>query len=163
KVLLDVSTFPNTNVTYAVGFSAVNYGFVQGGFAGYFIDSYNPSGGGNYYQFTSGPASQTALRHQTYTWDLGGEFVGNGVPLWDHITNYMIFHCNVNSGTLAVNSDSYYDHFRVINENTQQRSTWNGAGGASADWTNAGSWVNGVPNAVGAPAIFYGNNPNVAS
>jgi hypothetical protein len=163
KFLLDISTPPNPNIVYSVGFSAVNYGFVQGGFPGYFIDSYNPSGGGNYQQFTAGPASQTELRHETYVWDLGGEFRGNGVPLWDHIGAYMIYHVNVNSGTAVEDSISYYDHFRVINEDDQVRATWNGPANGSANWTDAGSWQHGVPNAVGAPAIFYGNNPNTAN
>jgi hypothetical protein len=162
KIMVDISTPPNPNIVYSVGFSAVNYGF-SSTFPGYFIDSYNPSGGGNYTQFTSGPATQTELRHQTYVWDLAGEFRANGVPLWDHIGAYMIYHINVNSGTLATDSISYYDHFRVINEDNVVRSTWNGPANGSANWTDGGSWQNGVPNAVGAPAIFYGNNPNTAN
>ena len=150
KILIDMTTQPNPQVDYSVGFSAVNYG----GTNGFFIDSYNTSSGARNYQFTSGPASQTAVRTQTYTWDLGGEFIGNGAPLWTGLTNYLIYHLNVNSGNLAVDSTQFWDNFRVVNENIQTRPTWNKV--TTADWTSGANWNNGVPNAVGAAAIFYG-------
>jgi len=150
KILIDMTTLPNPQVDYSVGFSAVNYG----GSNGFFIDSYNTASGARNYQFTSGPASQTAVRTQTYTWDLGGEFTANGAPLWTGITNYLIYHLNVNSGNLAVDSTQFWDNFRVVNENIQTRPTWKTV--ATADWTNGANWNNGVPNGVGAPAIFYG-------
>jgi hypothetical protein len=155
KMLLDITT-PGGDTTlpgYEVGFGALNYGFSSDPpFAGYFLDSYNPSGGGNYYQFASGPASQTAYTTQTYTWDFGKEFSSNGVPLWDHLSGYVLIHFNTNSPGGQV-ADYYYDNFRVVNEDPN-RSTWAAAG--TGNWTDAGSWAHGVPNAVGAPAIFYG-------
>ena len=162
KIMMDITTPIDPNVAYSVGFGAVNYGFVQNQFPGYFIDSYNPSGGGDYYQFTW-PGATAPFRTSTYTWDLGGEFVGNGVPLWDHIGAYMIYHFNVNSGTLAVDSHSYWDNFRVVDENILTRPKWNGAAGSTVNWSSGSSWLHGVPNAVGAPAIFLANNPNTGT
>src|SRR5262249_42750639 len=47
-----------------------------------------------------------------------------------------------------------WDNLRVVNENIQTRSTWKTI--ATGDWSSASNWNNGVPNGVGAPAIFYG-------
>jgi len=159
KLLMDITT-PPVQRDYQVGFGAANYGF-SASFPGYFIDSYNPSGGGNYYQHASNPASQTGYRTQTYTWDLGGEFRGNGLPMWDHIGGYVILHFNINSGPAGADADYYYDNLRVVNEDITTRSTWQG--GTAASWTDAASWAHGVPNAVGAPAIFYSTGQNTVT
>ena len=151
KWLMDVSTpggpgMPNGLPQYQVGFGAINYG-------GGFIDSYNTSSGGNNYQFASGPASQTALTTQTYVWDFGGQMRAVTGSLWPGLTDYVKLHFNSNSPA-AQPADYYYDNVRVVNEDTTTRPTWNTI--ADGAWTNAANWNNGVPNGVGAAAIFYG-------
>ncbi|HWP39335.1 MAG TPA: hypothetical protein VNL70_00320, partial [Tepidisphaeraceae bacterium] len=156
KLLMDISTpGGNPNLpTYSVGFGAINYAFGSPQFPnGLFLDSYNISGGGNFYQFASGPASQTELTTQTYVWDFGREMTANGVPLWAGLNGYVILHFNSNSPA-GVPADYYYDHLRVVNVDYTTRPTWQGAG--SGSWTDAARWANGVPNAVGAAVIFYG-------
>ncbi|CAN5504343.1 hypothetical protein BH09PLA1_BH09PLA1_11410 [soil metagenome] len=150
KILMDMSTPMNAGVDYSVGFHAVNYG----GVGGFFIDSYNTGAGAKNYQFTSGPASQTGFRTQTYTWDLGGQFIANGAPLFTGLTNYLIYHANVNSGNATNDSTQFWDNFRAVNENFVTRSTFNNVAGGV--WSDSSKWNNGVPNGVGAPAIFYG-------
>jgi len=148
RILMDVST-PAAGPDYAVGFAALNYSVG-------FLDSYNVAGAGNNYQFASGPVNQTVLTTQTYSWDFGGQTTAVGLGNWSGVTDYVIFHMNTNSP--AVNTEYYYDNFRVLNEDKATRSTWNATG--DGNWSSA--WNNGVPNAVGAPAIFAGaGNGNV--
>jgi hypothetical protein len=150
KWLMDISTpgaapVPNTLPQYAVGFGAINYG-------GGFIDSYNTGAGGKNYQFASSPQNQAELTTQTYTWDFGGQMRFQTGSLWPGLTDYVILHFNGNSP--AGSTDYYYDNVRAVNEDTTVRPTWNTV--ATGDWSNSANWNNGVPNAVGAPAIFYG-------
>jgi hypothetical protein len=148
KLLLDFTTVPSADpaATYASGFGAINY-------AGGFLDSYNPSGLGKNYGVVGSPASQTAPVTQTYTWDFGPQMtLGAGSP-WAGVSHYIIFHFASNSPA-GVPTDYYYDNFRFIDENTAIHPTWAAAG--TGDWLAPASWANGVPNAVGARAIFYG-------
>ena len=150
KWLMDISTpgapTPNTLPQYQVGFGAINYG-------GGFIDSYNPGSGGKRNGFTSSPANQTALTTQTYTWDFGDQMRAQSGSLWPGLTNYVILHFNSNSPAGQA-ADYYYDNVRAVNEDTVTRPTWNTI--APGEWTSASNWSNGVPNGVGAAAIFYG-------
>jgi hypothetical protein len=152
KIMVDQST-PGGDPslpTYQVGFGAVNY-------AAGFIDSYNTSGAGTNYQFASGPASQTALTTQTYIFPIGEQMRFVAGSLWPSLTNFVILHFNTNSPS-GQPADYYYDNFRVINEDVVTRPTWKAPIAAGGSWTDAANWDNGVPNGVGAQAIFYGRN-----
>ena len=143
KVMYDMTT-PDGGPAYRSSFAAINYG-------GGFLDSYNTSSLGKNYGIVSG-ASPT--RTQTYVWDFGEQMrFGSGGQLWPGLTHFIIFHIATTSPSGGP-ADFYFDNLRFVNENTQVNPTWQAA--AAGDWTNAASWANGVPNATGARAIFYG-------
>lgn len=156
KIMYEVSTpggpTPNGLPDYQVGFGAVN-------FSAGFLTSYNLADVGNEYQFASGPAAQTEFSTQTYIWDSGGQMISAAGSNWPGLTEYVIFHWNQNSPA-GVPADYYLDNFRVINE-LPNRPRWNTI--ATGEWTNASNWANGVPNSVGAPAIFYGNGAGIGT
>jgi hypothetical protein len=143
KMLLDMTTPPG-GPAYRSSFVAINYG-------GGFLDSYNSSSLGHSYGVVAGAAGNT----QTYTWDFGEQMrAGSGGQLWPGLTHFIILHVATNSpgGTPA---DFYFDNLRFVNENTAVNPTWQAAA-AAGDWMTSGNWANGVPNAQGARAIFYG-------
>src|SRR5688500_13939513 len=145
KLLMDFTTVPGAG-GYASHFDAINY-------AGGFLDSYNPSGLGKNYGVVGSPASQATPVTQTYTWDFGPQMtLGAGSP-WGGVSHYIIVHLATN-GPAGIPVDFYFDNFRFVDANTAIHPTWQAGG--TGDWLAPASWANGVPNAVGARAIFYG-------
>ncbi|HEY7088723.1 MAG TPA: hypothetical protein VH518_11580, partial [Tepidisphaeraceae bacterium] len=148
KFMVDISTpgapLPNTLPGYEVTSADLNSSF------GY-LSSYGTSAFGNSYQFASGPANQTALTTQTYTFDIGGLFTNAGANPWDGVGPYIIVHFPTNSPA-GQPADYYFDNVRAINE---RGSTWQGT--SAGNWTDSGRWATGgVPNGVGSIAILSG-------
>src|SRR5439155_11483656 len=106
--------------------------------------------------------ARTVARTQTYTWDFGGQMETILGGLWPDLQNYCKLHLATGNGgapsagdpMLDATAEYFIDNVRAINEDTSTRSTWQTV--ATADWTDNTKWANGVPNAVGAPAIFIG-------
>ena len=143
KLLIDMTT-PDAGPAYRSAFMAINYG-------GGFLDSYNSSSLGHTYGVVAGAAGP---RTQTYTWDFGDQMrAGSGGQLWPGLSHFIILHIATNSPGGGP-ADFHFDNLRFVNVNTQVNPTW--AAAADGDWMNAASWANGVPNAQGARAIFYG-------
>ena len=145
KVMLDFTTVPGAG-GYASGFGAINY-------SGGFLDSYNDSSLGKHYGVVGSPVNQTTPITQTYTWDFGPQMVRGAGSIWNGVQFYIKFHI-ANNGPAGVPADFYYDNFRFVDENIAIHPTWQAAG--AGDWLGAANWANGVPNAQGARAIFYG-------
>ncbi len=150
KMIVDITTPGGTAglPDYAVGFAAINFG-------GGFITSYNDSSAGNWYQFASGPATQTEPVTQSYIYSFGEQMRDAAGSLWPGLTEFVILHFNNNSPA-GVNTDFWYDNFRVINQDVVTRPNWKAPVASGGNWLDAANWNVAVPNGVGQQAIFYG-------
>jgi hypothetical protein len=159
KLLFDVTT-PGHGPGYQTIDAQLNFGGAGGNY--HYLTAYN----GNSYQFVDtnpgGANTRTAARTQTYTWDFGGQMQAVFGQYWPDLNGYNILHLATGNGGAASGdpnpdgtSEYFLDNVRIVNEDVLTRPTWQTAA-ASADWSSAGNWANGVPNAVGAQAIFYG-------
>ncbi len=123
------------------------------GGAGGFIGSYdNPidlnSGATPQYQLVYSTEYYTGGRTRTMSWDYenAGYNLNNITPTNDS-NNYTFLYLSTNSNTTGLQGG--LDNIRVYRARPTDP-TW--GGGATGNWTAAGSWTNGVPNSVGAIA-----------
>lgn len=139
---------PN-NGHYVAFWPALNGPSAAGGFIGAYDNPIDLNSGATpQYQLVFSTEWYTGARTRTMTWDyVNAGFDLSLVTPTNDADNWTFMYISSNSNTTGLQGG--LDNLRVYRARPTDP-TW--GGNASGNWTAAGSWNNGVPNAVGAIA-----------
>jgi hypothetical protein len=149
---------PN-NANYVAFWPALNGPSAAGGFIGSYDNPIDLNSGATpQYQLVYSTEYYTGARTRTMTWD----YVNAGYDLslvtpTNDSDNWTFMYLSTNSNTTGLHGA--LDNIRVYRAKATDP-TWGGT--ASGNWSAAGSWSNGVPNAVGAIASLKYSSASTA-